>query len=76
MRKMYKSRNFAGFLGLIEEAQSMGNRMEAKIEQIKDLDQFENDWHRKKNEEKALRKEIAKLEREVRELEKKKAELE
>ena len=31
MRKQYETRNFAGLLGLIEEAQSMGNRMEAAL---------------------------------------------
>ncbi len=31
MREQYKTRNFAGLLGLIEEAQSMGNRMEAAL---------------------------------------------
>ena len=32
MRKQYKTRNFAGLLGLVEEAQSMGNRMESALE--------------------------------------------
>lgn len=32
MRACYKTRNFAGLLGLIEEAQSMGNRMESALE--------------------------------------------
>ena len=35
MRGCHRSRNFASLLGLIEETQSMGNRMEAVIE-VKD----------------------------------------
>lgn len=31
MRKCYKTRNFAGLLGLIEEQQDMANRMEAAL---------------------------------------------
>jgi hypothetical protein len=31
MRKCYETRNFAPLLGLIEEAQTYGNRMEAKL---------------------------------------------
>lgn len=37
MRAMYKTRNFASLLGLIEEAQSMGNRMEAALEDQRDI---------------------------------------
>lgn len=37
MRDCYKSRNFAHLMGLIEEAQSMGNRMEAGLGEVKDL---------------------------------------
>ena len=35
MREQYKTRNFAGLLGLIGEAQSMGNRMESALEDKK-----------------------------------------
>lgn len=31
MRACYKTRNFASLLGLIEEAQAMGNRMESSL---------------------------------------------
>ncbi len=40
MRDQYKTRNFAGLLGLVEEAQSMGNRMEAALEDQKDLERL------------------------------------
>lgn len=36
MRGCYKSRNFASLMGLIEEAQSMGNRMESSLFDKKD----------------------------------------
>jgi hypothetical protein len=54
MRDCYKTRNFAHILGLIEEAQSMGNRMEAALGQSKDLVKMDEEWHK-------LRKEIEKL---------------
>ena len=37
MRANYKTRNFANQLGLIEEVQSMANRMEAALQDQKDL---------------------------------------
>lgn len=37
MRKLDATKNYAPLLGLIEEAQSAGNRMEAKLNDIKDL---------------------------------------
>ena len=41
MRKCHKTRNFAPMLGLIEEAQTLGNRMEAALGEKKDLER----WH-------------------------------
>jgi prefoldin subunit 5 len=38
MRKAHETRNFSYLLSLIEEAQSMGNRMEAALSDIKDLE--------------------------------------
>lgn len=37
MRKLYETRNFSGLLGLVEEAQTMANRMEAKLYTAKDI---------------------------------------
>jgi hypothetical protein len=37
MRKLDKAKNYSGLAGLIEEAQSMGNRMEAGLSDSKDL---------------------------------------
>lgn len=48
MRKCYKTRNFAYLEGLIEEAQTMANRMEAALGEKKDHES----WHKKAKEEK------------------------
>jgi hypothetical protein len=46
MRKCYETRNFCSINGLIEEAQAMGNRMEAGLE---DKGDFER-WHKQRAE--------------------------
>jgi predicted nuclease with TOPRIM domain len=61
MRKAYDSRNFSYLLGLIEEAQSMGNRMEAAFEDVKDVNRLYE--QRKK-----LHAEVSKLKNEKKEL--------
>lgn len=40
MRDCYKTRNFAALPGLIEEAQTYGNRMEAKLSDVKDYNKL------------------------------------
>ena len=40
MRVCYKTRNFAPLLGLIEEAQTYGNRMEAKLSDVRDYEKL------------------------------------
>ena len=61
MRTCYKTRNFSYLMGLIEEAQTMGERMEATLGDKKDY----NHWHKKKKEEQVefnkLRKDADKL---------------
>jgi len=61
MRSCYKTRNFCGLLGLIEEAQSMANRMESGLQDHKDLLQ--------------LTKDRARLDKQVRKLRSKRDEL-
>lgn len=39
MRTAYEARNFSYILGLIEEVQSLANRMEAAISDMKDLNE-------------------------------------
>lgn len=65
MRQLDKTRNYSYLPGLIEEAQSMGNRMEAKLYDVKDLE-------RVRETAKAKREEVKKLEEQIAELRKKK----
>lgn len=58
MRSLDKTKNYSSLLGLIEEAQTMANRMEAGLEYKKDIESFYN----KKKE---LRKQLLKLEKEI-----------
>lgn len=57
MRKAYETRNFSYLIGLIEEAQSMGNRMESKLWDQKDFERAKEDHSRIKSELKELKKE-------------------
>jgi predicted RNase H-like nuclease (RuvC/YqgF family) len=57
MRKAYETRNFSHLLGLIEEAQSLANRMESALWDQKDYT--------------ALQKKLSRLNKEVKELEEK-----
>ncbi len=41
MRKANKTRNYSSLLGLIEEAQSMGNRMESALYDKLDVEDYE-----------------------------------
>ena len=61
MRKCVETLNFSYLLGLIEEAQSMANRMEAKLEDI-------NDFERWTKEKARLGKEVEKLRAEKEEI--------
>ena len=61
MRKTHETRNYASLLALIEEAQSMGNRMEAGLEDKRDLIKMHDEWSKLKKEIKELRKEKKEL---------------
>ena len=61
MRDCYKTRNFCSLNGLIEECQSMGNRMEAGLQDYHDI--------------KGFREEKAKLKQDINKLQQKKASL-
>jgi len=56
MRKAVETLNFSYLLGLIEEAQSMGNRMESKLEDIDDFKRWDEEKEGLEKELKALRK--------------------
>jgi cell shape-determining protein MreC len=62
MRECVKTSNFSYLSGLIEEAQSLGNRMESHLYDIKDLNRLHKDI-------KALKKKKKKLKEEVEEVE-------
>ena len=62
MRKCVKTLNFSYLLGLIEEAQTLGSRMEAKLYDIKDFERLHEEI-------KVLQKKKKKLEEKVEELE-------
>ena len=61
MRDCVKTSNFSYLLGLIEEAQSLGSRMEAHLYEIKDFNRLHKDI-------KALEKKKKKLKKEVEEM--------
>lgn len=61
MRACHKSRNFASLLGLVEEAQSMGNRMEAKLADKNDIEcwtEQRTELHKEIKELKKIKKEL------------------
>lgn len=62
MRKAHETRNFSYTLGLIEEAQSAANRMEAALQDKNDLEYYRRDLRDLKKEIKKLRAEKEKLE--------------
>ena len=62
MRDCVKTLNFSYLLGLIEEAQSLGSRMEAKLFDVKDFESLHEEI-------KVLKKKKKKLEEKVEELE-------
>ena len=62
MRKCVKTSNFSYLLGLIEEAQTLGSRMESRLFEIKDFERLHKEI-------KALEKKRKKIEEEVEELE-------
>jgi len=62
MRDCVKTSNFSYLSGLIEEAQSLGSRMEAHLYDIKDFNRLHNDI-------KVLKKKRKKLEEKVEEVE-------
>ena len=61
MRKCYETRNFSGINGLIEEAQDMGNRMEAGLDEKRGYCHYRDERKRLKDEAKELLKAVNKL---------------
>ena len=65
MRACWKTRNFAPMKGLIEEAQGMGNKMEASLYEIKDLKKLREQYLQARRDVKNLEEEKASLEAKV-----------
>ena len=61
MRKCNETRNFAYLLSLIEEAQSLGNRMEAGLGDKNDVKEWGEKRQKLKKEIKVLTKKVEKL---------------
>ena len=61
MRKCNETRNFAPLLGLIEEAQSMANRMEAALGDKRDIPKMTAEWHELRDKVRTLRAEAKEL---------------
>lgn len=61
MRVCCKTLNFSSLLGLVEECQVLGNRMENALEQQRDILQMDEEWTQKKKKLEALEKEIKEL---------------
>ena len=62
MRGCTKTMNFSYLLGLIEEVQTLGNRMEAKLYDIKDYDRLYKDIKELKKKKKELEEKVEILE--------------
>ena len=62
MRECTKTLNFSYLLGLIEEAQTLASRMEAKLFEIKDFERLHEDIAKLKKQKKKLEEKIEELE--------------
>ena len=62
MRDCVKTLNFSYLLGLIEEAQTLGSRMESKLYDIKDFDRLNEEIRGLKKKKKKLKEEVEELE--------------
>ena len=65
MRACYKTRNFSIVMGLLEELQSIGNRMEAKCGDINDANRYLDEVKELKREIKSLKRKRDKLKRKI-----------
>jgi predicted patatin/cPLA2 family phospholipase len=67
MRTSVKTLNFAMIPSLIEEVQTMVNRMEMALEDMKDLKGLKEEIHNKKEEYETLKDKIRKIEKKKKE---------
>jgi len=62
MRECVKTLNFSYLMGLIEEAQTLGSRMEARLFEIKDFEHLHKDIRDLKKKKKKLEEKVEELE--------------
>ena len=60
MRSCNETKNYSYLLGLIEEAQSMANKMESKIDLIKDFEEMKDKYKELEERKNDLKKDIKK----------------
>ena len=60
MRSCNETKNYSYLLGLIEEAQSMANKMESKIDLIKDFEEMKDTYKELVERKNDLKKDITK----------------
>ena len=65
MRKLNETRNYAMLPSLIEEAQTMANRMEQGLSEKREIKDWNKEWRRKKRLIKKLKAELQNLEEQV-----------
>ena len=70
MRQCYETRNFSYLPGLIEEAQSLVNRMESALHDQQDVENLQEQLSEFRKDHKRLSDEIAQLQEKKRKLEK------
>ena len=58
MRSCNETKNYSYLLGLIEEAQSMANKMESKIDLIKDFEEMKDKYKELEERKNDLKKDI------------------
>ena len=58
MRSCNETKNYSYLLGLIEEAQSMANKMESKIDSIKNFEDLKNKYKELEERKNDLKKDI------------------
>lgn len=68
LRDCYKTRNFSYMMGLIEEVQSLGNRMEASIDYKNDIERYHREAKEAYDKREELQKEVEKLEKKKKKL--------
>ena len=58
MRSCNETKNYSYLLGLVEEAQSMANKMESKIDLINDFEELKDKYKELEEQKNELKKEI------------------